>query len=161
MSWCRVDVFLICVLCRCVGSLWFCVLDLCWCVSLVLWCKCVHSFYINNRLSILAWCDVDAFIAFFCGEYWVGCLVFFYQTSGRGLYLRLTDGCLFFGFVYFCISVGVGFLRWIKLRLVPCFFVIKTIHNMVGFGCVLWVFCGRRFLCVENAVYKIYFIYSV
>ena len=65
VSWCRVDVFLICVLCRCVGSIWFCVLDLCWCVSLVLWCKCVHSFYINNRLSILAWCDVDAFIAFF------------------------------------------------------------------------------------------------
>ena len=70
-------------------------------------------------------------------------------------------GVSFFGFVYFCISVGVGFLRWIKLRLVPCFFVIKTIHNMVGFGCVLWVFCGRRFLCVENAVYKIDFICSV
>lgn len=42
----------------------------------------------------------------FCGEYWVGCLVFFYQTSGCGLYLQLTDGVSFFGFVYFCISVG-------------------------------------------------------
>lgn len=87
--------------------------------------------------------------------------MFFYQTSGRGLYLQLTGGVSFFGFVYFCISVGVGFLRWIKLRLVPCFFVIKTIHNMVGFGCVLWVFCGWCFLCVENAVYKIDFICSV
>lgn len=99
-------------------------------------------------------------LLFFCGEYWVGCLVLFYQVSGHGLCLRLTDGCLFC-FVYFCISVGWFFLRWIKLRLVSCFFVIKTIHNMVGFGCVLWVFCGRRFLCVENAVYKIDFICSV
>lgn len=86
--------------------------------------------------------------------------MFFYQTSGRGLYLQLTDGVSFFCFVYF-VSLLVGFLRWIKLRLVPCFFVIKTIHNMVGFGCVLWVFCGWCFLCAENAVYKIDFICSV
>lgn len=109
VSWCRVDVFLICVLCRCVGSLLFCVLDLCWCVSLVLWCKCVHSFYINNRLSILAWCDVDTFIAFFCGEYWVGCLMLFYQVSGHGLCLRLTDGCLFFVLFIFVSLLGLGF----------------------------------------------------
>ena len=32
---------------------------------------------------------------------------------------------------------------------------------MVGFGCVLWVFCGWCFLRVENAVYKIDFICSV
>ena len=32
---------------------------------------------------------------------------FFYQTSGRVLYLQLTDGVsFFFGFVYFFISVG-------------------------------------------------------
>ena len=32
--------------------------------------------------------------------------MFFYQTSGRGLCLQLTDGVSFLGFVYFCISVG-------------------------------------------------------
>ena len=64
--------------------------------------------------------------------------------------------------LFIFVSLLVGFLRWIKLRLAPCFFVVKTIHNMVGFGCVLWVFCGWCFfLCVENAVYKIDFICSV
>ena len=70
--------------------------------------------------------------------------MFFYQTSGRGLYLQLTDGVSFLVLFVF-VSLLVGFLRWIKLRLVPCFFVIKTIHNMVGFGCALWVFCGWCF----------------
>ena len=55
-----------------------------------------------------AWCDVDAFIAFFCGEYWVGCLMFFYQVSGHGLYLWLTDGVSFFVLFIF-VSLLVGF----------------------------------------------------
>ena len=105
VSWCRVDVSVL---------LWFCVQDLCWCVSLVLWCKCVHSFYINNRQSILMcrgvdvdiylmwravsmcclllWCcDIGVFVAFCVVN--VGPVVwcFFYQMSGRGLCLRLTD----------------------------------------------------------------------
>lgn len=56
-------------------------------------------------------------LLFFCGEYWVGCLVLFYQVSGHGLCLRLTDGCLFlfYLFLYLCwlgfvvdkIAVGV------------------------------------------------------
>lgn len=87
--------------------------------------------------------------------------MFFYQASGRGLYLQLTDGGLFFWFCLFLYLCWGWVLWWIKLRLAPCFFVIKTIHNMVGFGCVLWGGCGRRFLCVENAVYKIDFICSV
>lgn len=70
-------------------------------------------------------------------------------------------GCLFFGFVYFFISVGWVFAVDKIAVGALLFFVIKTIHNMVGFGCVLWVFCGRRFLCAENAVYKIDFICSV
>ena len=100
-------------------------LDLCWCVSLVLWCKCVHSFYINNRLSILAWCDVDAFIAFFCGEYWVGCLVLFYQVSGHGLCLRLTDGCLFFVLFIF-VSLLVGFFAVDKIAVGVLLFCYKN-----------------------------------
>lgn len=87
--------------------------------------------------------------------------MFFYQASGRGLYLQLTDGGLFFWFCLFLYLCWGWVLWWIKLRLAPCFFVIKTIHNMVGFGCVLWVFCGWCFLRVENAVYKIDFICSV
>lgn len=89
-------------------------------------CLLLFFYIVILCCAFLAWCDVDAFIAFFCGEYWVGCLMLFYQVSGHGLCLRLTDGCLFFCFVYFCVSVGVGFLRWIKLRLVPCFFCYKN-----------------------------------
>ena len=49
------------------------------------------------------------------------------RRSGRGLYLQLTDGVSFFLLLFiFFISVGVGFLRWIKLRLVPCFFCYKN-----------------------------------
>ena len=70
-------------------------------------------------------------------------------------------GCLFLVLFIFCISVCWVFAVDKIAVGALLFFVIKTIHNMVGFGCVLWVFCGWCFLRVENAVYKIDFICSV